>query len=470
MLGRLIIRRRFCSEGPSLHDMIERRLAAAKDRGNKIELRTVKLPEEFWINSGFKKSIQGQDLKILSVPSDTDALTHHDHYSYIMNQLSSLKRPVLAPLDPTKYIFQKRRITNHFDDKLRNAHNPKLSEDPIWHRNIDEVRYDNTTMNHYYKAFVKTVEDAQEITSLDDLDKKEKKLDDELFVNELQKLTPETSVRTREKAKIALAECFNELFFWQGAPVYGSNMYTILNSLLISAPGSVYCWYPSQLLYRLILGSVMSTDDLMTDFLESVETFAKLKKSTEFGLEESLEVFVRRSLYDKFSQHTCYYGVAFLEDFVYQTQTVPTIVADDFMAATIETLLLDKYDETVRYSEFQNLQAITDDDMREELVKIHAMADMSFDTRIWDEPYVSHAFPYIRLRGKDMTDIELKECQRLYFMAYKKLQAFKNKVVRSVEGNAGKAVKAGRARKSKQDKFKSDVLGRDQIEDIITIQ
>lgn len=470
MLRRLICRRRFCSEGPSLQELIERRLEGSTSRGNKIELRTVKLPAEFWLNAGLEKPIQGQDLKILSVPSDTDALTHQEHYSYIMNKLDSLNRPVLVPLDPTKYIFQKRRIVSHFDDKLRSAHNPRLSDDPIWHKSIDEVCYDKTTMNHFYKAFVKTQEDAKDITSLEDLDKKEKKIDDDLFVKDLAKLTPETSARVREKAKKTIAECNSELFFWEGAPTYSSNMYTIINALLISAPGSVYCWYPSQLLYRIILASCLSADDLMAEYLDSAESYGKLKKSSKYGLEEGADTFIRNSLYNKFSEHTSYYGVAFLEDFVYQTRTVPTIVADDYMAAALETLLLDKYEETARYSEFTNLQAVLDSDLREEVIRVHAILDIIFNTKLWEEPYVSHSFPYIRLKLKDMTDSELKECQRLYFMCYRKLLAFKHKVSKSLEGTAGQAVKSGRSRRSKADKFKTETLAKDQIEDILEIR
>lgn len=453
--------RRFCvppgtqipdvhSETPNLTDeerseIAMKRFNSQRERGDHIEFREVKILSLFKKNIGATKEFKDSHITIVSVPSTRNILKNPNDYREILDRITGLGRPVALPLDPTRYIHNSRKIGKVFDEKLYSSEHPIHKQDPIWMTDTREVNINVNVMNHYYKAFLQTQKDSQpaekKAVSLEDLeresadDQHNKDLPDDVYTQHLKQLAEQGDSAGNQQIQKNMEGCFESLFLGPGSyPVQG-DLVGITSGLAFGFVRGSFSWQPTQLLYRIMLASYMDTQALMSQMLEFGEDYMnRANPGTPGGL--PFEEFIKQQAYAKFSYHNALYGIAFLEQFVFENGVAPVVLADSIAAAHLETLLTENYDHTLRYHEFKDLRAIYDIEIQSEIVKRHALLDVLFEQKLWGEPFVSNEFAYINTNKSRIADADIKRLQKQYFLAYKKLSAAKSKLKMEAGGSA----------------------------------
>ena len=432
--------RKFSKSVEEIYDKIDSQAAAFYkeqiERGNKIELIDVKLPLEFWVNASLEdlKDIDSNDmnrkLKILSVPNDVDQMNRMSQYQQLTQIVLDINRPVLVPIDPTRYIYEKRRITRVFDNKLRNADNPLLTLDPVVPIDVFETLVDTNTINHFYRAFMQSEKDKQSL-SIDDVNEDIRDSEANLFDNHRELISvngwPLGEDESIEKARKSISSMFEELFFFEGTPYYGHDLRNLSSMILLNYTNRIFLCNPTIILFRIMLTGSMDNNDLVEVYADCAEEFIKAVKKGETDL--PFEKYVSALLYEKFKVHNAFYILSMVEEVLFRTEEMPLLIADSTTSSYIRSILQeDNYDVSMRFRDFKDIQGIDDRETIYSLIKKHAVLDVIFDTKLWDEPFITHQFPYIWMDRSKIPDNIYKEYQKEYFITYRKMSLMRAKI------------------------------------------
>ena len=67
----------------------------------------------------------------------------------------------------------------------------------------------------------------------------------------------------------------------------------------------------------------------------------------------------------------------------------------------------------------------------EKLIEKHALLEIMFETRLWNQEYIGNPFPYISENFHSLKEEDAKELGKKFYISYKKYEKIKNEFLKN---------------------------------------
>ena len=228
---------------------------------------------------------------VISLPMDP-CLLENKQINDIMSEIEGKK--VLVSVDPTNYLYNRRRYDYNFKKKTENIDDFKYNDDPIHPFNVQETTLNFPVLDYFYRSnmaidsplefkeaerqFLEKYQknEAGDISSAKNLIDKNAYVLSDVFDNAIRVLQNSTDKKSEEHKKCT--KQYNEIWSLMQQLLVWNNQFTTddikhitINASLFSKADTVYfCGIP-ELLMRMIYASNYSSKSMLNNFIEELQ-------------------------------------------------------------------------------------------------------------------------------------------------------------------------------------------------------
>lgn len=424
---------------------------------NKISRFSLEIPDSLWTDL-FKGSKEKPNIEVISLPMDP-CLIKIEQVTELVPDLS--EKIVLLGIDPTNYLYNKRRYDYIMKKKKENIDDVSQNIDPIYPFSVEEASFDFPVLDYFYRSNM-AVDSPVKFKELEkEFSEKHKKPEESSektvkgFINNEAFILEETfnkiiidmkklSDNKKSKEYKALQKEYNAIFdSMMQLIVWNDNFTTTdmknvaINMTLFSKANTVYfCGIP-EIMMRIIYATNCSSKTLLDDFIaETQQLFdIMLNETSDFDRGVSWDAAVRSYWVSKRSQETWDYTIEFLKEVlkVNEANRDIVIIADSLTCSNYVSKDQTTQDDDLVWQDYTKIYSVADQELKDELIKRHAVLDCILESYLWEKPFIKNQFCYINLQKGQIESNDQKEYQKTFFYTYKKVEQIIQKMKESVQ-------------------------------------
>lgn len=335
------------------------------------------------------------------------------------------------PIDPSNYIFLKRKYNTVKDKYHNNAENILNKEDPIIPISFDETLFETEVVDFATKAFDKKEKLKMNIDELLNNDEMEPEID-ALEVGKFSQLLQELEEDiTNEESYNLYSGYMDKVLILNDNKKYIGEEMTFYNLALTSNMGNSFLAAPTEGFCRIALASNLQVESIlkatMKLYNDCIKDLADYDRNNQEVVIQDPKELINFYFYNALLDFRAEYLLSLALE---ATMSIKSKDFNIFASSLLAEVIEDKVEkfEFGDFKKFTEIYSLSTEHEVETIAERHGYLDAILGGRFWESQFITNQFPYVSLDESVISE-EYSELARLnFFKGWKKGKVVINKL------------------------------------------